>query len=62
MRVARGKRSREWIYSICNQPLEQVEHNPYLRVLLNHDMKWTPHITKVAKRANGILGSLRRNL
>ena len=26
------------------------------------DMKWTPHITKVAKKVNGILGFLRRNL
>jgi hypothetical protein len=62
MTVGRGKRLSNWIYTLCKQPLEQMENNPYLGVLLNQDMKWSPHIAKITKKANGILAFLRRNL
>ena len=62
MRIGRGRSLSQWIYSLSGHPLEQVQHNPYLGVLLSEDLKWTPHITKVTKKANGILAFLRRNL
>jgi hypothetical protein len=62
MRIGRGRSLSDWFYTLCDHPLEQVQHNPYLGVLLSEDLKWTAHITKVAKKANNILAFLRRNL
>ena len=62
MRIGRGNKLSSRIYKLCDQPLSTVENNPYLGVLLNQDMKWSPHIAQTVKKANGILGFLRRNL
>ena len=42
--------------------LQQVKNNPYLGLQISEDLKWTTHITNVAKKANSTLGFLRRNL
>ena len=62
MRIGRGKKLSDWIYTLCGEPLEQVETNPYLGVLLSHDTKWAPHIDKITSKANRTIGFLRRNL
>jgi hypothetical protein len=62
MTVGRGKKVSNHIYSLCNYPIEQVQNNPYLGILLNQNMKWSPHINKITKKANGTLAFLRRNL
>ena len=49
-------------YSLDSTILQQVPSNPYLGVTISEDLKWSPHITKMTKKANSTLGFLRRNL
>jgi hypothetical protein len=49
-------------YQLSGQILQQVQSNPYLGVVFNENLKWSEHIAEVAKKANSILGLLRRNL
>ena len=49
-------------YSLNGHILQQVQNNPYLGLQISDDLKWTTHITNVAKKANSTLGFLRRNL
>ncbi|XP_072039447.1 uncharacterized protein [Amphiura filiformis] len=50
------------VYSFCGQQLETVESHPYLGVCFNNTLTWSDHITKVCKKAQRVLGLLRRNL
>ena len=56
------QQTTDFIYSLCNTPLQYVKSSPYLGIHLSNDMKWSTHISYVSKRANSILGFLRRNL
>ena len=49
-------------YYMKGQELSNVDQNPYLGVILSHDMKWTRHIDHITARGNRMLGFLRRNL
>ena len=49
-------------YSLNNHILKQAEENPYLGLALTENLKWSPHITKITKKANSTIGFLRRNL
>ena len=49
-------------YQLDDHILQQVPDNPYLGVTLSDDMKWNSHINKISKKANSILGFLKRNL
>ena len=42
--------------------LQEVQDNPYLRLQISNDLKWSIHINNVCKKANATLGFLRRNL
>jgi hypothetical protein len=50
------------MYTLDGHILQQVQNNPYLGLQISEDLKWTTHITNVAKKANSTLGFLRRNL
>lgn len=43
-----------FFYQLNNIILKRVLNNPYLGLLISEDLKWTPHITKMA---NSTLGS-----
>ena len=49
-------------YELDKHILQQVPENPYLCVTISEDLKWSPHINKITKKANSTLGFLRRNL
>ena len=49
-------------YELDKHILQQVPENPYLGVTISEDLKWSPHINKITKKANSTLGFLRRNL
>ena len=49
-------------YQLDNQILKQVEVNPYLGVILLEDLKFSPHIRNITKKANSTLGFLKRKL
>ena len=51
---------REYVF--CGEILEEVESFPYLRVMLDNKMRWSPHIETVTSRANKVLGLIKRNL
>ena len=46
-------------YSI---PLQVVEQQHYLGVLLDNNLSWTPHIHLICNKANHLLGFLHRNI
>ena len=50
------------MYTLDGHILQQVQNNPYLGLQISEDLKWTTHITNVAKKANSTLGFLRINL
>ncbi len=49
-------------YYMKGQELSNVDQNPYLGVILTHDLKWTHHIDHITTRGNRMLGFLRHNL
>ena len=42
--------------------MEYVTTNPYLGITLSDDLKWHSHSSAINKKANSILGFLRRNI
>ena len=59
--ISLGNKSQK-IYTLDGHILQQVQNNPYLGLQISEDLKWTTHITNVAKKANSTLCFLRRNL
>ena len=51
---------REYVF--CGEILEEVESFPYLGVMLDNKMRWSPHIEIITSRANKVLGLIKRNL
>ena len=49
-------------YELCGTILTSVDQEKYLGVMLSHALNWSPHIEKVATKANQKLGFIRRNL
>ncbi len=49
-------------YNFCGQQLETVDSHPYLGVCLNNTLTWSNHIDEVCKKAQRVLGLVRRNL
>ena len=62
MRISRSRSPHIHPYTLCNHILEENQTNLYLGVLLSNDLKWSPHIAAMCKKANSTLGFLRRNL
>jgi hypothetical protein len=44
------------MYTLDRHILQQVQNNPYLGLQISEDLKWTTHISNVAKKANSTLG------
>ena len=49
-------------YNINGHILKHTPQEKYLGIILSDDLKWTPHINSTTKKANAVLGLLRRNL
>ena len=60
--VSRSRSPRKFHYKLKGHVLEEVASAKYLGVNLAHDMSWDEHISKISKKANCMLGFLRRNL
>ena len=50
------------VYNFCGQQLDTVESHPYLGVRFNNTLTWNDHITGICKKAQRVLGLIRRNL
>ena len=51
---------REYVF--CGEILEEVESHPYLGVMLDNKMRWSPHIEIITSRANDVLRLMKLNL
>ena len=54
--------SSSFMYQLNNTILKNVATNPYLGVLFSSNMKWSPHINNITKKASSTLGFIKRNL
>ena len=53
---------RKWEYVYSGQILEEVGSHPYLGVVLDNKMRWSPHIDEISSSANKVLWLIKRNL
>ena len=56
-----GKKTSSFFYQLNNTILQDVDHNPYLGLLISKDLKWGTHIDKISKKASSTLGFVARN-
>ena len=47
-------------YYLNNTRIKNVKNHPYLGIELSYDLKWNPHVNKVASKALKLLGMLSR--
>ena len=50
------------LYVLNDTPLDSVTQTKYLGVTITNDLRWNNHVAEITKKANKILGLLRRNL
>ena len=65
LRITKKRSPITHTYTMASDPLETVQHHPYLGIELahNHDnLKWHEHISNITVKANRSLWFLRRNL
>ena len=62
MQVTRSTNPLTFKYSLKGKDLEAVNTAKYLGVDLSNNLSWNSHIDRTAKKANSMLGFLRRNL
>ncbi|KAK7089679.1 hypothetical protein V1264_024363 [Littorina saxatilis] len=60
--ILSSRSKSSYLYSLDNVILQQVQHNPYLGVLLSADLNWSSHISNICCKAGSTVGFLRRNL
>ena len=51
-----------FVYTINNNPIDEVKDHPYLGVTLNHTLTWSNHITDITTKATRVLNVIRRTL
>ena len=56
-----AKNTSSFYYQLNNTILQNVDHNPYLGLLISKDLKWATHIDKISKKASSTLGFIIRN-
>jgi hypothetical protein len=49
-------------YYLCGQKLTPVDSNPYLGVEISRTLSWNIHIDNTVKKANSVMGLVKRNL
>ena len=62
MHLSKKRNNIEKDYTLNNCVLGNVKHQAYLGVQLSDDLRWSHHIGTATKKANKILGVVRRNL
>ena len=56
------KKKTHKFYQLGGHILEQVDSNPYHRLQISEDLKWSTHISNITKKVNSTIGFLERNL
>lgn len=62
LRISRKRNPMERMYEIKGDILKVVKTAKYLGVHISNDLEWSSHVSATAKKANGTLAFLRRNL
>ena len=62
LRVTKRKLPIIFNYTVDKTALRSVSHSAYLGVEFSHDLSWKTHIDKIEKKANSVLGFVKRNL
>lgn len=63
MRVSTKTRNNiPYLYHLKGAALDSVKEVKYLGITITHNLRWNKHVADVTRKANQILGLLRRNL
>ena len=62
MKTGKGKKLINKIYTLHEHPLQTNDLAKYLGITLTSDLKYNTHISNTTRKANSILGLLRKNL
>ena len=62
MNMGTKRQKLTFSYKLHGQTLDTVDHHQYLGVFLSHKYKWDFQYNHIIKKANQVLGMLRRNL
>ena len=49
-------------YTMLGNILDAVSDHPYLEITITENLSWSNHVTNKTKKANSVLGFVRRNL
>ena len=60
--IVNHKQRNKKIFELNSCILKEVDHNPYLGIILSKDLKCETHIDQVCKKANSAHGFIQRNL
>jgi hypothetical protein len=61
MQISYKKEPPTHSFTFCGQNLQRVDSHPYLGVEIDNKLTWSTHIKNTVKKANKVLGFLRRN-
>ena len=62
MHMGNKRKKLNFNYKLLDHGLDTVDYHQYLGVYLSHKCKWDHHYNYITKKANQVLGMLRRNL
>ena len=62
LRVTKKRTPINSTYKLKGQELEELSTSKYLGVDLSNNLEWKEHTNRTVKKANSVLGFLRRNL
>ena len=62
IRISRSRKSAPMNYTLKDHVLQNEDYTRYLGVELQSNLSWNRHIDQTVKKANSMLGFLRRNL
>jgi hypothetical protein len=55
-----GRNNPKFSYTLDSSPIQSSSGERDLGIFINHDLRWTNHISKITKKAEGVLASLNR--
>ena len=61
LRICRSQTPISRIYTLGEQPLDQVNEAKYLGITISDELDWSPHIDFITSKASNTLSFLRRN-